>query len=52
MAKSSTFFSDKSVLPPQSALLTENLLANYNFSRKDNLQIIRNSDSNKAHGMI
>ena len=41
---------NKSVLPPQLTWLTENLLANCYFSKKDILQIIRNLDSNKAHG--
>ena len=45
-------FADKSVLPSQPTLLTENLLANGCFSKKDILQIIRNSDSNNAHDMI
>ena len=52
----STFFAeqcsiipDKSVLPSQLTLLTENSLANCSFSNKDILQIIRNLDSNKAH---
>ena len=47
-----SFFADKSVLPSQSTLLAGNLLANYHFSKKDILQIISNSDSQKAHGMI
>ena len=51
--KSSTLFlRTKCVLPSQSTLLTENLLANYHSSKKDILQIIKSSDSNKAHGMI
>ena len=41
---------NKSVLPSQLTLLTENLLANCHFSKKDILQIIRNLDSNKANG--
>ena len=52
-----TFFAEqcsvipnKSVLPSQLTLLTENLLANCHFSKKDILQIIRNLDSNKANG--
>ena len=48
--KSSTFFADKSLLTSQLTLLTENSLANCHFSKKDILQIIRNPDSNKAHG--
>ena len=40
----------RSVLPSQLTLLTENSLANCLFSKKDILQIIRNLDSNKAHG--
>ena len=53
LVKSSTlFFADKSVLPSKLTLLTENSLANCHFSKKDIFQIIRNSDSNKAHGMI
>ena len=47
-----SIFAHKSVLPSKSTLQTENLLANCHFSEKDNLQIIRNSDLNKAHGMI
>ena len=43
---------DKSILLSQSTLLTENLLASSHFSKKYILQIIRNSDSNKAHVMI
>ena len=45
------FFSrtDGSVLPSQLNLLTENLLANCHFSKKDILQMIRNPDLNKAH---
>ena len=39
-------------LPSQSTLLTGNFLAKCHFFRKGILRIIRNSDSNKAHGMI
>ena len=45
-----SFFADKSVLPSQLTLLTENSLANFHLSKKDNLQIIRTPDSNKTHG--
>ena len=41
---------NKGVLLSQLTLLTENSLANCPFSKKDILQIIRNLDSNKAHG--
>ena len=41
---------NKSVLPSELPLLTENSLANCHFSKNDILQIIRNLDSNKAHG--
>ena len=41
---------NKKVLPSQLTLLTENSLANCHFSKKEILQIIRNLDSNKAHG--
>ena len=44
----SNFFVDKSVLLSQLTLLTENSLANCFFSKKGILQIIRNSNSNKA----
>ena len=44
------FFAEQSVLLSQLALLTENSLANCNFSVKHIFQIIRNSDPNKAHG--
>ena len=40
----------ESVLPSQLTLITENLLANCHFSKKDILQMIRNPDSNKALG--
>ena len=40
---------NQSVLPSQT-LLTENSLANCSFSKNGILQIIRNLDSNKAHG--
>ena len=52
IVKLSTRFlrTDESVLPSQLTLLTENSLANCHFSKKDILQIIRNPDSNKAHG--
>ena len=56
IVKSSTLFlrTDGSVLQSQLTLLTENLLPNCHFSRKDTLQMIRNPDSNKAvgHDMI
>ena len=53
IVKSSTlFFANKSGLPSQLTLLTENSLSNCHFSEKDVLQIIRNTDSNKAHDMI
>ena len=52
-----TFFAEhcslipkKSILPSQLILLTENLLSKCNFSKKDIFQIIRNLNSNKAHG--
>ena len=52
----STLFlrTDRRVLPSQLTLLTEHLLANCHFSKKDVLQMIRNPDSNKAlsHDMI
>ena len=55
--KSSTLFAEqcslipnKCVLPSQLTLLTENSLSKCNFSKKYILQIIRNLDSNKAHG--
>ena len=38
------------MLPSQLTLLTENSLFKCHFSKKDILQIIRNLDSNKAHG--
>ena len=41
---------NKSVIPSELTLLTENSLANCHFPKKDILQIIRNLDSNKAHG--
>ena len=44
------FFAEKSVLLSRLTLLTENSLANCNFSVKHIFQIIRNSDLNKAHG--
>ena len=47
-----SFFAEKSVLPSQLTFLTENSLANCHFSKKDILQIIRNSDFNKAHYSI
>ena len=43
-----SFYPQKSVIPPQLTLLTENVLANCRFSKKDILQIFRNPDS-KAH---
>ena len=45
---------NESLLPSQLPLLTENSkpMANCHFSKKDILQIIRNLDSNKAHGLI
>ena len=46
-----SFFADKSVLPSQLTLVTENVLANCHFSKKDILQIIRNSDLIKTHCM-
>ena len=56
IVKSSTLFlrTDGSVLQSQLTLLTENILANYHFSKKDILQMIRNPDSNKTlgHNMI
>ena len=47
-----SFFADKSVLPSQLTLLTQNSLANRYFPKEDIMQLIRNSDSNKAHDMI
>ena len=51
-----TFFAEqcsiiptKSVLPSKLTLLIENSLSKCNFPKKDILQIIRNSDSSKAH---
>ena len=41
---------NKNVLLSQLTLLTENSLSKCNFSKKYILQIIRNLDSNKAHG--
>ena len=41
---------NKSILPSQLILLTENLLSKCNFSKKDILQIIRNLNLNKAPG--
>ena len=40
------------MLPSQLTLLTENSLSKCNFFKKDILQIIRNLDSNKAHGHV
>ena len=40
------------VLSLQLTLLTENSLGNFHFSKKYIIQITRNSDLNKAHGMI
>ena len=49
-AEQCSLIPNKSVLPSQLTLLTENSLANCHFSKMDILQIIRNSGSNKAHG--
>ena len=49
-AEQCSVISNKSVLPSQLTLLTEDSLANCHFSKKDILRIIRNLDSNKAHG--
>ena len=49
-AEQCSIIANKSVLPSRLTLLTENSLANCHFSKKDNLQIIRNLESNKAHG--
>ena len=49
-AEQCSLIPNKSVLPSQLTLLTENSLSTCNFSKKDILQIIRNLDSNKAHG--
>ena len=46
----SSLFAGKSVLPSQFTFLTENLLVSCHFSKKKVFQIIRNPDSNKAHG--
>ena len=45
-----SFFADKSVLPWQLTLLTENSQADCQFSKKYILQIVRNPDSNKPYG--
>ena len=45
-----SLFADKGVLPSQFTLLTEKSLTNSCFSKRDILQIIWNSDSNKAYG--
>ena len=49
-AEQCSLIPNKSVLPSQLTLLTENSLSKCNFFKKDILQIIRNLDSNKAHG--
>ena len=49
-AEQCSLIPNKSVLPSQLTILTENSLSKCNFSEKDILQIIRNLDSNKAHG--
>ena len=53
-AEQCSLIPNKSVLPSQLTLLTENSLSKCNFSKKDILQIIGNLDSNKAlrHDMI
>ena len=51
-SKQCSLIPSKSLLPSQLTLLTEHTLANCYFSKKDILQIIRNPDSNKAHGYI
>ena len=49
-AEQCSLIPNRSVLPSQLTILTENSLSKCNFSEKDILQIIRNLDSNKAHG--
>ena len=49
-AEQCSFIPNKSVLLSQLTLLTENSLSKCSFSKKDIVQIIRNLDSNKAHG--
>ena len=49
-AEQCSLIPNKSVLPSRLTLLTENSLSKCNFSKKDVLQIIRNLDSNQAHG--
>ena len=53
-AEQSSLTPNESLLPSQLPLLTENSkpMANCHFSKKDILQIIRNLNSNKAHGLI
>ena len=49
-AEQCSLIPNKSVLLSQLTLLTENSLSKCSFSKKDIVQIIRNLDSNKAHG--